>query len=159
MLHSKSEISDELLKLFLATLIKSLIRLRLVSCSHGRSALGEVRQSKINSVELLTCSPLCALVRAMRICLIDIASAPANSLFNNSSTCSQLLVVSFNWPKAICAMVIIGRIAGLSAKESAVASISTGIEFIANARCNAAICAPGDLTITAICDHGRPLIK
>ena len=68
-------------------------------------------------------------------------------------------MVSFNWPKAICAMVIIGRIAGLSARESALASISTGIEFMANARCNAAICAPGDLTITAICDHATPLIK
>ena len=68
-------------------------------------------------------------------------------------------MVSFSWPSAICAMVIIGRIAGLSARESALASISTGIEFMANARCNAAICAPGDLTITAICDQGVPLIK
>ena len=159
MLHNKSEISDEMLKLFFATLIKSLIRLRLVNCSQGRSALGALKCSKINSVELLTWSPLCALVKVIRICLIDIASAPANSLFSNSSIWSQLLVVSFNWPSAICAMVIIGRIAGLSAKESALASISTGIEFIANARCKAAIWAPGDLTMTAICDQGSPLIK
>jgi hypothetical protein len=69
-------------------------------------------------------------------------------------------VVSFSWPSAICAMVIIGpNCWGYQLEESALASISTGIEFMANARCNAAICAPGDLTITAICDQGMPLIK
>ena len=49
---------------------------------------------------------------------------------------------------------MIGFIAGLSPSEAAWASISTGIEFIAKARCSAVICGPGDLTMTAICDHG-----
>ncbi|CAB4687321.1 unannotated protein [freshwater metagenome] len=49
--------------------------------------LGAVSASKINSVELLASSPLLdrsAFDKAIRICLIAIASAPANGDCSNS---------------------------------------------------------------------------
>ena len=56
-------------------------------------------------------------------------------------------------------MVIIGFIAGLSARDKAAASISTGIELAANALTNAETWAPGDLRTTAICEYGTPSNK
>ena len=52
-----------------------------------------------------------------------------------------------------------GLTAGLSARDKAIASISTGTLFTAKARCRALTCEPGDLRITAICDQGILFFK
>ena len=77
--------SWDLLETFLASFSKSLIRLSGVNCSQGRSVVGAVSASSINSVELFVKSPFCSLLKEIRICRIEIASAPANSLLSNSS--------------------------------------------------------------------------
>ena len=86
-------------------------------------------------------------------------AALAKSRAESDAATGQLLCVNFNFPIAIFATVIIGLTEGFSFRASALASTSKGIPLSAKARESAATLAPGDLTITAICDQGMPPFK